>query len=125
MKLKLTLLVFKEGERQGEIDVIAEYPDAVAALNAVAQLGAASSTQAQHLDVQALLRSLSPKSLARFHEQLGEGVVVLVRSVAEHRDVMPEELRSHPHAFHLIASRPKRDIPPEGIIKPVHEGQVH
>lgn len=98
MKLKMTLMVFREGEKQGDFDVIAEYPDAIAALNAVAQLGAANSLLFSHPDVEALLKSAGPKSLARIHESMGEGMVVQIKNVVEHREVMPEELRSAPHA---------------------------
>jgi len=61
MKFQMTLLVFREGERQGEIDVVAEFPDVVAAILAVAQLGAANSLLFTHPDVKALYKSLHPK----------------------------------------------------------------
>lgn len=125
MKIQMTLMVFCEGTKQGEFDVIAEYPDAIAALNAVAQIGAVNSTLSSHPDVRALLEGVGPNSLARIHESMGAGTVVQIKKIVEFREEMPEELRTNPHAFHIIASRPKREIPSEGIVTPVQTGQIH
>lgn len=124
MKFQMTLLVFKKGVRQGELDVIAQYPDATAALEAVIQLGAANSLLYHHPDVKALLKDVPLSALARIHESMEPGTVVLLKSIAQCKEVMPEELRTSPHAFHIMASRPKRKIPREGIIETLHDGQV-
>lgn len=116
MKFRMTLLVFRDNDSQGELDVIAEYPDAIAALNAVAQLAAVNSRLSSHPLVKALLMDLSPKALARLNETMGEHVVIQIKEITEYSEVMPEALRRNPHAFHIIASRPVRKIPPEGLI---------
>jgi len=125
LKLKLILLVFREGVSQGELDVLCEFPDAITAIRAVAQLGAANSILFAHPDVKALLKGVGPKALARIHETLGEGAVVQIKDVAEHREQMPEELQNHPHAYHLIVSRPVRQVPPEGIFEVVRDEPIH
>ena len=126
MKFQMTLLVFREGEKQGEIDVVAEFPDAVAAIRAVAQLGAANSLLFTHPDVKALHKGLPPKSLARLHETMDPGTVIQIKDVQEYREEIPEELRRDPMLlYHVVASRPVRTIPPEGIIETPHTGPVH
>lgn len=125
MKFLMTLLVFKDGERQGEIELLAEFPDEITVLNAVIQLGAANSQLRDHPDVKAMLRGAGPKSLARIHEGMGEGMSVQIKKIARHHEPMPEALRRHPNAFHIMASRPVRKVPAEGIVESVHEESAH
>lgn len=124
MNLKLTLIVFRGGVNQGELVVTAQYPDPIAALNAVAQLGAAHSLLSTHPDVQRVFSHLSPGSLARIHERMGGGVVQ-IKEIAQYTQPMPEELRISPNALHIMLSRRDRTIPPEGILTLVHEGRIH
>lgn len=122
MRLKITLLVFTEGVHQGDLDLIAEYPDPIAALTSVAQLGAANSQSMYHPEVRKLFEDLPPSALARLHERLAPGSVVQIMSITEHREMMPEELRNSPNARHIIAARPAPKIPPEGIFKTLNDG---
>lgn len=126
MKLKITLLVFREGQKQGEIDLLAEYPDAIAAIRAVAQLGAANSLLFAHPDVKALLRGVGPKALARIQELMPPGTVFQIKEIVEFREEIPEALRNDSRMlYHVAASRPVRKVPPEGLIQALHDGQIH
>jgi hypothetical protein len=126
MKFKITLIVFCEGERQGEIDVLAQFNTTIDALRAVAQLGAANSLLFHHPDMKAILADVPSGALARLHEKMGEGVVVQIKDVAEYHPEIPEELRRDPELmYHVIVSRPRREIPPEGIIDIQRDGQIH
>ncbi len=126
MKFMLTLMVFREGENQGEIDVLCEFPDALAALRAVAQLSAANSLLYTHRDVKALLKGLPKGALAHLQKGMGEGIVVQIKEVREYRPEIPEELRANPRLmYHLAASQLPRKVPPEGIFEVQYTGQVH
>lgn len=125
MKIQLTLIVFREGQNVGELDVLCEFSDPLAAIRAVAQLGAANSLLYSHPDVRALLEGVPKSGLPRLHERMPAGTVVQIKDVRETREEMPEEIRRSPNAYHLIASRPGRRIPPEGTLHVQRDGTTH
>ena len=126
MKFCMTLLVITEGETRGEIDVLCEFNTPLDAIRAVTQLGTANSLLFSHPEVRKLFTNLPPTALARLHEHYRMGTVLIVKDVREYKLEVPEDLRRDPELlYHVIASRSRKKIPPEGLITTPDNVTVH
>lgn len=117
--------VYRRGELKGKYEVLAEYPDELAAMNALAQLSRINSPLGCTAANTAWRKTLPKESLARLSERYSIDAVVIVTNVREYTREMPKDLRMNPNAMHIMMATAPKNPPPHGTLRTPEDTLVH
>lgn len=126
MKFVLTVLIITQGEPQGEVDLLCEFPTPEDALQGMVQLMAANSILYTHLLVRPIWDQTPSGSLARLAETFPPGTVVQPTAVKKYTREIPADIKNDPDAiFHVVCSRPHNPPPKTGRVGLHEDTTVH
>ena len=111
IRMKITFLVFQQGQPEEQVQTIVEFADATEMAMEMARLAAANSIVFTHPMIHAMQRPSKITSRVRTRQGIGKGTTIVIKEVEDLTEqVPPAELQSDPELlFHTAAARIHKD----------------
>lgn len=107
IRVKITFLVFQNGQPEEQVQTIVEFKDVSEMAMEMARLAAANSIVFTHPMIRAMKRPSKITSRVNTRQGIGKGTVIVVKEVEDLSVEVPsEELKANPDIlFHAAAAR--------------------
>ncbi len=110
IRMKITFLVFQQGQPEEQVQTIVEFADATEMAMEMARLAAANSIVFTHPMIHAMQRPSKITSRVRTRQGIGKGTTIVIKEVEDLSVDLPSpELQANPDIlFHAAATRGRK-----------------